>query len=884
MPSSGGIRAGRAFIELGVDDKIDAGLKTVQSRLAAFGAGVTSLGFSFVAVGAAISAAMDAATVAFSTIGTGIDNMSKRTGIAVETLFGLRFAADQANVGMESLELGIKKMQKTIFAAQEGTKAAVETLSELAIPIEQIIALAPEDQFKLMADAISKLGDPTQKAALAMKVFGRSGTDLLPLIEQGAAGIDAFTKKARQLGLVMSKQDAAAANVLNGALGELKQVLQQTALEVGASLAKVWTDFARQITAVVIEVNSFIRKNREMIVVAYRIATALTIAGGALVAAGLAISAFSSVVSQMAPVLHLVTGSVGLLGSLFGAMLSPVSLAFKALFALVTGPFLLLPKLLGLIVAPIGLVISGLTSMAGILYSLVSPAIRLVIGTISTLFSVLGTFFSILLPIGAVFEALAAIAAILATVLVGPLLGAIIAIGANIVLLGAVAAAVGIPIALMMKAAELASNAWGSVTIAVSGAAGSIKAAGAQVRGFASQASKAVRGSLTTSANWITSTFSRVRGAVAAIVSNPGAVWGWVTSGFAAARAALGPAIAWMKVRFVELKDFTVHVFHGISDALAAGDIALAAGILWDTLKVIWTKGVLELATIWNQLSPILIASAIRGWFGVVSIAQTAWGMLKVGWVELVTFLQTKWYSFTSTVIGAFGQMTTALLSNLATLRYSAVLAFNALKRTFNPTLKGGIEAAVADARAMKQLVADRKAITERRKEFQKLADDQAKMGNQAANNLPAAKGSIEAETAAALAETQKGLKEALEKARQAAASGLVVQIAPLQAALEQAQKDLDDAIAKAKDERAKHDAEVVAAPGAPGGIGAFFADAKDKIAAAGTFSAVGAGGLGGQAPISETLKKSLKAQEAANVLHREILAAAKGNRPLVFQ
>jgi len=48
-----GIRAGRAFVELGVSDKLTKGLRAAQKRLQAFGAGVRSIGTQITAVASA---------------------------------------------------------------------------------------------------------------------------------------------------------------------------------------------------------------------------------------------------------------------------------------------------------------------------------------------------------------------------------------------------------------------------------------------------------------------------------------------------------------------------------------------------------------------------------------------------------------------------------------------------------------------------------------------------------------------------------------------------------------------------------------------------------------------------------------------------------------
>ena len=61
------------------------------------------------------------------------------------------------------------------------------------------------------------------KAALAQDVFGRAGTELLPLFAEGEAGMAALREQARGLGIVMSGNAAAGAADFNDSLNELKQ-------------------------------------------------------------------------------------------------------------------------------------------------------------------------------------------------------------------------------------------------------------------------------------------------------------------------------------------------------------------------------------------------------------------------------------------------------------------------------------------------------------------------------------------------------------------------------------------------------------------------------------------------------------------------------------
>lgn len=82
-----------------------------------------------------------------------------------------------------------------------------------------------------------------------------------------------------------------------------------------------------------------------------------------------------------------------------------------------------------------------------------------------------------------------------------------------------------------------------------------------------------------------------------------------------------GQALKWLGERFNDLSSFATESFKGISDALMAGDLELAAKILWNSLQVVWRKGVLELTTIWENLKTNVMGVVDNLWYGI----QYAW-------------------------------------------------------------------------------------------------------------------------------------------------------------------------------------------------------------------------------------------------------------------
>ena len=131
MPNTNAIRAGRAFVELFADDsKLVRGLRAAQRKLKAFGANIRNLGLKMAGLGTAVLAPMLAAAKAFSSMGDQVAKMAKRTGLSVETLSELRFVASQTGTKFESLEMGFRRMRRSIYDAGRGLSATKDALAD----------------------------------------------------------------------------------------------------------------------------------------------------------------------------------------------------------------------------------------------------------------------------------------------------------------------------------------------------------------------------------------------------------------------------------------------------------------------------------------------------------------------------------------------------------------------------------------------------------------------------------------------------------------------------------------------------------------------------------------------------------------------------------
>lgn len=326
--SASAIKAGKAFVELFVDDnRLVRGLNLAADRVKAFGGHVRAIGAATAAIGAAALAPLIASVKLFATEGAAMDDMAKRTGISAQALTALGYAAEQSGSSLPTVEKGIKKMQQTIGDATDGMASATDALSALGTSAEELAGLSPDEQFMRLADSIAAIEDPTLRAARAQKVFGRSGTELLPLMEDGAAGIAALRAEAERLGLVLSETDVAKAAELDDALARIGSQVKGTLLQVGAALAEPAIAAAKAVSALLERITAWVKENRGLVVSIAKIAAVVAVAGGAILGLGIGIQVIGFALGGLAIVAGLAAKAFTVMWT---ALTGPVGLAVAA--------------------------------------------------------------------------------------------------------------------------------------------------------------------------------------------------------------------------------------------------------------------------------------------------------------------------------------------------------------------------------------------------------------------------------------------------------------------------------------------------------------------------------------------------------------------------
>jgi hypothetical protein len=115
-------------------------------------------------------------------LGGRLSDLSASTGETAGKLLILERAFDNSGIGADKVGSSIAKMQKNIEDARDGSGTAANAFAAMGVSVDELEGKLPTEQFKILSSGINSIDDPTQRAAAAMGVFGKSGAELLPLL------------------------------------------------------------------------------------------------------------------------------------------------------------------------------------------------------------------------------------------------------------------------------------------------------------------------------------------------------------------------------------------------------------------------------------------------------------------------------------------------------------------------------------------------------------------------------------------------------------------------------------------------------------------------------------------------------------------------------
>jgi hypothetical protein len=194
--------------------KIGASLTNVGKQFGNLRSSVAGLIGPFLRIGGIIGG-ISLGKLVTDAVGAGAElvKLSKTTGVSVEGLQKLQYAAQQSGLSADEMGGALTKLNKSIAAARKGGKnnEMVKVFNALNLSVADLKNLNPEEIFLRTATAISNMSDPIHRSEAAMKVFGKTGAELLALLDEGEEGIRKLGLELESTGAIMDLQTASSA-------------------------------------------------------------------------------------------------------------------------------------------------------------------------------------------------------------------------------------------------------------------------------------------------------------------------------------------------------------------------------------------------------------------------------------------------------------------------------------------------------------------------------------------------------------------------------------------------------------------------------------------------------------------------------------------------
>lgn len=207
------------------------------------------------AAGAAMAASMTASAVAITAVyreqAALIDQTAKfadQIGITTKALTELHYASELTGVGQKKLNMGLQRMTRRVQEAAKGTGEARNAIRELGLDAVRLGKMTPDQQLYTLADAFANVKSQSERVRLAFKLFDSEGVAIVNMLSNGADGLHSMANEADQLGISLSRIDAAKVEMANDALLKVSELQRAIKMQLTTQLAPVVATMAEQFT------------------------------------------------------------------------------------------------------------------------------------------------------------------------------------------------------------------------------------------------------------------------------------------------------------------------------------------------------------------------------------------------------------------------------------------------------------------------------------------------------------------------------------------------------------------------------------------------------------------------------------------------------------
>lgn len=226
-------------------------LKNIEIGKLALG-GIKAVSGAFLTLSKSVLGAVESIVSFGKSVADELDNLNDvaaRTGVGVEALQAYGAAAKLSGTDVETFAKSIQKLSVNIGNATDEKSA--KKFTALGIAFEELKAATPTEQFEMVADAMARISDPAERAAAAVKLFGKGGIELGPLFSEGPGALAKMREEAVALGQVVSEDSIKAIAAMNDAFDKVWMTVKGITGQIVGELAGPIADIAADLLNVV---------------------------------------------------------------------------------------------------------------------------------------------------------------------------------------------------------------------------------------------------------------------------------------------------------------------------------------------------------------------------------------------------------------------------------------------------------------------------------------------------------------------------------------------------------------------------------------------------------------------------------------------------------
>ena len=196
----------------------------------------------------AVSAAYDTLIGDTVTLADDLLTQSSVTGLSTDALQEYAYMAELVDTDVSTVTGALTKLTRNMDSATKGTGAAYEAFEKLGIEVTNADG-SMRDANDVFTEAIGKLGEienQTERDAITMDLFGKSGQELNPIIEAGADQIEAFRKEAYEMGYVLDRDTLESLGNIDDSMQRLDKAFDTAKRTIATALAPVVADLTEK--------------------------------------------------------------------------------------------------------------------------------------------------------------------------------------------------------------------------------------------------------------------------------------------------------------------------------------------------------------------------------------------------------------------------------------------------------------------------------------------------------------------------------------------------------------------------------------------------------------------------------------------------------------